>query len=211
MGSEMCIRDRLLPHYAVRMLEATQTHPDATLYYCQTTIIDQHGQPQFSFPDWIKRFIQPTPKGPYTVLTGELALTRLLRGNFIFCPTICYRKARLGTLRFNPDWRFVLDFDLTTYLLLNGHTFVGINDVAYAYRRHGQNATVTYTQNAVRFDEEIRLFDQLAHECRQRGWTRAERVARARTIIRLNLLYCALTDTLQGRFTEARQKLRRLT
>ncbi|QJW91711.1 glycosyltransferase [Spirosoma taeanense] len=203
--------DELLPNYTAVVMQAVADHPDATLYYCQASVVDENGQPSFSLPDRVKRFIQPQPVGPYTQLTGEAALTRLLRGNFIFCPTICYQKSRLGELRFSSDWRFVLDFDLTTHLLLKEHTFIGINEVAYAYRRHGSNATVEYTQNRLRFEEEIQLFNQLADECARKGWQQARRVAQAKTIIRLNLLYCALTDSLKGHLPNAVQKLRLLT
>ena len=202
--------DQLLPNYAAAMCRATAAHPSATLFYCQTTIINQHGQPQFSLPDTIKRFIQPTPTGAYTTLMGEAALARLLRGNFIFCPTVCYRKEQLAGLRFSDQWKFVLDLDFTTHLLLNQHTFVGVNEVAYAYRRHSTNATVEYTTNLVRFTEEIALFDILALRCREKGWHRAESVARSKIILRLNLIYCAVNDALSGRFTHAAQKLRLL-
>ena len=199
--------DRLLPNYAAATYKAAADHPQATLFYCQTTIINQHDEHQFSLPDVVKRFIQPTPTGPYTSLKGEAALTRLLRGNFIFCPSVCYRKESLDGLRFSGQWKFVLDLDFTTHLLLNGHTFVGINEKAYAYRRHSTNATVEYTTNLVRFTEEIALFDKLASRCREKGWRRAEGVARSKIIIRLNLVYCAVSDALSGQFADAAQKL----
>ena len=193
--------DKLLPNYASCLLETAKNYPNATLYYCQATIIDELDHPKFSMPDYVKGFIQPKPSGSYIILEGESALERLLRGNFIFCPTICFRKAILGQNRFSENWKSVQDFELLTRLLLNGHFFVGANEIAYAYRRHSSNHTVEYRRNLTLFYEEIKIFDHLSKLCKELSWFKAESTAKSKVIIRLNLFYCGLIDIVNGHFS----------
>ena len=56
----------------------------------------------------------------------------------------------------------VLDLDFFTRILLDGGTMVGLPAVAYAYRRHAENATSQYTESLLRFEEESQLHDRVA-------------------------------------------------
>ena len=67
--------------------------------------------------------------------------------------------------------------------------------LAYAYRRHAHNATVGHTDSLLRFKEEAALYDHLSRAAAIRRWTRAGRIAARKSIIKLNLLYCAVTDS----------------
>jgi hypothetical protein len=96
---------------------------------------------------------------------------------------------------------------LTTRLLLEGETLVGLPQPAYAYRRHGMNATVRYTENMLRFAEEVRLYNQIAREAQWRGWNDAARTARRKGIIQLNLAYCSLADLARLQFRRAGAKI----
>ena len=65
----------------------------------------------------------------------------LMRGNFVMCPTLCFRKSVLGSERFAEEWRQVQDLEFTTRLLMAGREIVGSRRAAYAYRRHPESAT----------------------------------------------------------------------
>src|SRR5262249_22720250 len=187
--------DELLPGYAGLMLDAADRYPNAAAFFCNARIIDATGAPRFSFPDWFRRLLVRRGGGPLA-LSGEPALRALLRGNFIMCPTLCYRKGVLGGRRFSPRWRQVQDLDLTAGLLLAGEALVGLPAVGYAYRRHGDNATARHTANLLRFHEEAELYDELGGRAAAAGWHRAARVARRKAIVKLNLAYCSVTDLL---------------
>jgi glycosyltransferase involved in cell wall biosynthesis len=184
--------DRLLPNYVDVMTTSAAQHPAAALFFCRSQIIDRHGRRCFSLPDYIKRFLEPT-RGVMR-LEGETALVALLRGNFIMCPTVCYRKRVLGARRFSTEWKQVQDLDLYSRLLLEGEHLIGLPDVAYAYRRHAENATARQTEDLMRFHEEIALYDRLATTAQARGWDRARPVAGAKRMIKLHLLYRAARD-----------------
>lgn len=181
--------DRLLPGYAELMLEAARRHPGAAAFHCDARIIDGRGLPAFSFPDWVKTVIRPAG----LELTGEEGVAALLRGNFIMCPTLCYVRP---TREFSARWKMVQDLEYTLGLLLDGQTIVGLCEEGYEYRRHAGNATVDYTRSRLRFEEEFRLYDDVAALCAARGWRRAARTGRAKVMLRLHLIYAALGDLL---------------
>lgn len=198
--------DELLPDYAEAMQDAAAKYPEASLLFCRAKIIDDKGRELFSFPDYVKRFLY-SQKGDVT-LEGEEAVASLLRGNYIFCPTVAFQVENLNGIRFDPRWRFVQDLDFVLRVLEAGQKVVGLEKTCYAYRRHANNATAEYTVSNLRFREETQLYDELAKRYEERGWHRAARLARRRTILKLNLTYCTLQDILRFRFSDAWQKVR---
>ena len=199
--------DRLEPDYVASMLELAERHPDAAAYFCDARIIDAHGRRRFSFADATKRFFVPRG-GHEIVLRGRPAVRALMRGNFIMCPTLCFRKSVLGTERFSDSWEQVQDLELTTRLLMQGKSLVGATRTAYAYRRHEKSATRRQSESLLRFDEEFRLFDRVAARAEELGWGDVARVSRRKAIVRLHLLYRVARDAATLRPTKALEKLR---
>jgi glycosyltransferase involved in cell wall biosynthesis len=197
--------DELLPNYVEVMLQAGREHPDAAAFFCRAKVIDSTGRERFSPADYVKQFLQPRSRGPL-VLEGRSAIEALMHGDFIMCPTVCYRKSRLPAERFNGDWRMVLDLDFFTRILLNRGTMVGLPAVAYAYRRHAENATSQYTESLLRFEEESRLHDRVATVARDRGWPEVARVAARKRIIKLHLMFRILQDVVRLRLSAAARK-----
>jgi len=202
--------DELLPDYFARMEDSAADQPRAAALFCDARVIDAEGRPRFSFPDWIKQWLAPTGEGPI-VLAGERGVRLLLRGNFVMCPTLCWRRAALGERRFAPRWKQVQDLEFLCRLLLEGETLVGIREEAYAYRRHGASATAQQSESLVRFEEEIALYDALAVATLARGWQSAARAAQGKRIIRLHLLTRMLLDLLKLRPGQIPAKLKLLT
>ncbi|WP_237227538.1 glycosyltransferase [Rubinisphaera sp. JC750] len=201
--------DELEPDYAERMLHVAHEFPEASAYFCRTKIIDKQGDERFSFPDYYKSFLRPAAKQPVS-LSGESAAAALMRGNFIFCPTLMFRRDRLGEQRFDDRWRMVQDLDFIVRLLLKDQHLVQVPDILYRYRRHRENATETYSADLSRFDEEWALLQELSATFNSRGWHQAAEIAARGRIIRLNLLYNALRSGLKGRGAVAMRQLRHL-
>ena len=198
--------DELLENYCEVMLRAARDYPDAVGCYCNAQIINERGRRVVSLPDLAKRFVRPRAAGA-TLLTGRAAIARLLHGNFIICPTMCYKRGKLGPRRFDGRWRFAVDLDLFTRLLLDGDTLVGIPATAYAYRRHAASATAQQTATLERFAEEIEFYDGLAALGRARDWPDVAAAGENKRMIRLNLAWCLLQDLLSCRPWDARGKL----
>jgi glycosyltransferase involved in cell wall biosynthesis len=204
--------DELLPNYVELMLRAGRDFPDAAAFFCRAKVIDAGSRETFSFVDFVKGFLVPRSGRPL-VLRGRDAVARLMRGNFIMCPTVCYRKGRIPANPFRPEWRMVLDLDFFARLLLDGEYLVGLPDTAFAYRRHAGNATEAYTASLVRFEEESRLHDLIAEAARDHGWPEVARTAARKWVIKLNLLFRLTQDLTRlrlGAFVRKAGFLRRL-
>jgi glycosyltransferase involved in cell wall biosynthesis len=198
--------DRLLPDYVALAIALADTHPEAVAVFCQAIVIGSDGRPVFSLPDRVKAAL--VPRGPEPlVLRGEDGLRALARGDFVFCPTLCYRKSVLGDRRFDDRWRQVQDLDLLARLILDGDALVGSRRAAYAYRRHTESATALQSESLLRFEEEFALLDELARRAEARGWSSAARVARHKTVVRLHLALRVASDLLRLRPGAARRKL----
>jgi glycosyltransferase involved in cell wall biosynthesis len=201
--------DLLLPGYAELVLGLAARTPEAVAVCCEARIIDAAGRPVFSLADAVKPWFRP--RGEPAVLRGEAGLRALMAGNFIMCPTLCFRKAVLGGRRFSEEWRQVQDLDLTSRLLLDGDAIACSARVAYAYRRHPEGTTALQSDSGLRFDEEIRLFERVAARAEANGWHRAARVARRKRIVRLHLVWRCLRDLARGRPVRAAGWLRWLS
>jgi glycosyltransferase involved in cell wall biosynthesis len=202
--------DELLPNYAEVMLSAMEQWGDATAICCQAKIIDSKGKEIFSFPDFVKRFIVPSNKQPY-ILSGESGLTSLLRGNFIMCPTLCYRKSKLKDNRFVENMIALQDMEFTTRLLLEGKTIIGLTSIAYRYRRHDESATGTTRKSLVLFEEEIQLYNEIRRKAKKLNWISAIKAAEKKRMIKLRVGYFALKDLLKFQLGDSLKKFRFLS
>jgi glycosyltransferase involved in cell wall biosynthesis len=201
--------DELAPHYVRLMTDAARDDPDAAAFFCDAEIVDEQGRPCWSLPDAVKEWVRPGPPGRVD-LAGEPGLAALLKGNFIMCPTLCYRVPLRAGARFDARWGFVPDLDLETRLLMSGGRLVGLASKAYRYRRHPGSQTHVLTRGLERFEEELRFYDEVGRQAEALGWSRAAEVARRRSMVQLNLAYCALRDLAGLRPAAAARKARLL-
>jgi len=199
--------DRLLPGYAEALLALADAHPDAAALACGVELIDARGRPTWTVADAVKRLLLPAVE-PWR-LRGEAGLRTLLRGDFVVCPTIVWRRSRLGARRFEAQWRQVLDIALLGRLLFDGDEIVGTHRRLYAYRRHPGSATAIQSESLLRFEEEFRLYERLARQAQARGWAAAARVGRRKTVVRAHLGFRAAVDLAALRPGAARRKLGR--
>jgi GT2 family glycosyltransferase len=193
--------DELLPDYAATMLRAADEHPGAGILYCGAEIIGPDSRRAFSFPDFIKLYFVNPSRKEEIVLEGEAGVRALLKGDFIMCPTMCFRKSRLA-VRFSSDYKLVQDIELITQHLLLGGTIVGVPDVCYRYRRHAANATSEYTRTLLRFHEESAYYDRVLEISEERDWRSCTKLAREKRIIKLNLMFVTLRSLFQLQFDQ---------
>jgi len=201
--------DRLLPEYVGSMRQLAAAHPEAAALFCAAETIDAKGERRFSLQDDIKRVLVPRGSGDVQ-LRGEAGVRALMRGNFVVCPTVAWRRARLGERRFDPRWRQVQDLELLTRLLFEGETIAGGRAAHYAYRRHEANTTARQTESLLRFEEEFAVFDLIAARSAELGWRRAAGVSRRKTILRLHLGWRTLGELARLRPAAAGRTLRYL-
>ena len=183
--------DELESNYTDLVLGLMARYPEAVAGHCRARVIGPTGKALWSLPDEVKKIIRP--KGIDDIVTqGEEGLLSLVKGAWIFCPTLCYRKSLLPSGGFSSTWKFVLDVDLTSRILFDGGVVVGTPIVGYRYRRHLTNQTALLTESNIRFQEEIDHLNQVSLRSSEIGWKRVQRSANRKVIVRLHMLYQAL-------------------
>ena len=195
--------DELASNYVQVMFDVINNNPDSALYYCGVKIINQCSEPVFSFADSIKKVIQP--RGKTIKLSGDVGLSTLLKGCFIFCPSICYQTSIIKSYVFNERWQMVLDLDLYARMLFDGYTFIGSNTVAYYYRRHKNNQTAKLTEKLTRFDEEVSLYQEISQHAQIKQWKKTSKVAKNKNIIRLHVGYLIFKNICRLRISRVTQ------
>jgi glycosyltransferase involved in cell wall biosynthesis len=169
--------------------KAHSDNPNAIAVHTSVTVVDEENKKRFSFPDFVKFHVAPYKHSRSISTTGDSGLTSVLRGNFIFCPTVSFKTDLITQPLFDPQWRMAVDLDLISRLLLDGQTIVGIPDFVYRYRRHRNNLTSQLTDTTARFVEEIAFYKQVSVECKEKGFQKSALVASRLTMVRLHILY----------------------
>jgi glycosyltransferase involved in cell wall biosynthesis len=201
--------DELMPSYCATLRDAAARYPGAVALFCRVHVIGPDHRPRLSLADLVKDWIHPSPRREIT-LSGEPGVRALLRANFIPAPTLCFRKTVLAGRRFPAQYKFVLDWELTTRLLLDGESLIGIPGRCYRYRRHDEAATAKYTRSQLRFREESDYYDRIQEIARSRGWDRCVAIARQKRMVKLNVTYRALRSAATLQLADARRNLQLL-
>jgi len=190
--------DELEPNYVSTVLAAHDANPDIFAVHTEVRIIDEHGSFRFSFPDFIKGIVRPGSSRDEVVSRGDAGLSQILRGNFVFCPTLSFKTAMCDYPMFNEEWNMAIDLDLISRSLLSGKTIVGVGDKVYRYRRHGGNLTSRLNKSTERFLEEINFYAQISTTCKEQGFPLSARVARRMWIVKFHILYQMTRSVLSG-------------
>lgn len=195
--------DELMPTYLEFMYNQIDRDSGACLYFCRANIIDDNSQDNFSFIDFVKRLISPKPVS--FKVSGDLGLSSLLKGCYIFCPTICYRMSVLKEYKFSSQWNMVLDLELYSRLLFDGKYFIGTNNSYYNYRRHENNQTVKLTKDFGRFDEEIMLYNNINESALALNWVNTVKTTTNKYIIKLHLIYLTLKSMISMNYKQTKR------
>lgn len=180
--------DVLLPHYVRTVREAYREHPDVAVLQPGVRVIDEHGNPRVGVVDGAKRRIYaPKVEGSRT-LSGEDAAASLLRGNWLYFPSLCWRSSALEGMRFREGLDVVQDLGLVLDLIYRGETLLVDAEVCFSYRRHSASDSSWRALEGTRFVEERRFFLDAAERTSELGWHRAAKVARTHLSSRLNAL-----------------------
>jgi hypothetical protein len=169
--------DVMAPCYLEVVEAAAALHPDAAVVTCRVDVIDADGRAHSPLVDRVKRLT--TPRGPgEQVIRGEDALVSLLRGNWTYFPSLCWRRDRAAACGFRPTFSVVQDLALLVDVLVGGGSLVVAPHVAFDYRRHARSDSARKTVSTDRFTEEARYFATISDELAGRGMARASRAAR---------------------------------
>lgn len=175
--------DRLLPDFVARVYAAAWRYPDAAFFHTGAVVIDEHGERALPLADRVKRLVAPRAGG---VHGGEKLATSLLHGNWMYFPSVVFRRNVLVRHGFRDGYDIVLDLDLYLRILLGGGQAVLFDRPAIEYRRHAASLSTTTAGTGTRFAEERAYFAEVAAELTSAGWHRAARAARWHLTSRLH-------------------------
>ena len=205
MGSD----DLMLPDYVatVRRLEALA--PGAGLVQPGVEVIDETGQVVGGgLVDSAKRRIyKPKGPGPHHLRGQELA-ANLLRGNWLYFPSICWRTDAVAAVNFREDLEVIQDLDLIIKLVERGEDLIAGDHVCFQYRRHLSSESAKQAIDGRRFAEARTYFLETAAHLDSIGWTEAATVSRRHRSARLHALSLVPSALKQRRIDSAGQLLR---
>ncbi len=179
--------DIMLPGYVRRVHELIEQHPDAAIVQPGVRVISDNGQQHLPPADRVKGWYRPSIDGPTELAGGDLARS-LLRANWTYFPSLCWRVSELQKREFRAGLDVVQDLAMILDIVLDGGTFVLDDTVVFEYRRHAGSVSAVTGPDGTKFAQERVLFAEMRDEMRSRGWTRAARAARWHPTSRLNAL-----------------------
>jgi len=180
--------DAMLPNYIETVVAAHKQFPSAQIIQPGVEVIDEHNEPGMGLIDKMKRVYAPRVHGSSNrrLLSGEPLAVSLMRGNWLYFPSICWKSDTLVSTNFREGLNVVQDLALALDLIKAGGSLVVDNTVCFQYRRHRESDSSWRALEGTRFIEEREFFTGMADEFAAIGWQRAARTARLHLSSRLN-------------------------
>lgn len=173
-------------------------HPEIDVFHSKAKIIGPNGKRKFSFQDSYKCIGYRGFSSRPVLSVSDKGLAKILRKNFVFCPTMVFNTAKFSTIEFDSRKKMVSDLDFISKSLIEGRSFLQFPDKNYFYRRHRNNLTAKLTRSTERFEEEIQFYKELEIRCTDFGFQKSAVVAGKLRIIKLHLFYRILLAILKS-------------
>lgn len=180
--------DVMHPNYVSLIQQAHKDHPDAAIIQPDVKVIDEKGAVVRSLADTVKhRIAAPKAKAPVQLSGEELAVS-LLRGNWLYWPSLAFKRESIMGVEFRDGLPIVQDLALVIDMALRDEALLYVPTLAFSYRRHSASASAVTLLDGSRFRGD-REYAALARQLAlQKGWHRAARAARARWLSRAHAL-----------------------
>lgn len=178
--------DLLMPGYVAHVRNVIAEFPEVDVIQPRVRVIDSEGQPSRPLVDLIKQRVL-TPRSART-LRGEDMAQSLLRGNWLYWPSLTLRTERVRSIGFRDGLPIILDLALLVDIAFADGVLTYTDVECFAYRRHAASLSQTALRDGSRFDDERRFYRDTAAAARARGWRRAARAAHLRLMSRLHAI-----------------------
>lgn len=198
--------DLMHPNYVDVVLAAHEAHPNAAIIQPGVRVIDEHGTPIHTLVDRVKGRIAPRPDRPVELRGEDLAVS-LLRGNWLYWPSLAFLRERIERFEFRAGLPLVQDLALVLDMVYAGESVLVEPTECFSYRRHSASASGANLIEGRRFGDDRRYFAIAADQARTHGWRRAERAARLRLTSRAHALSLLPGALVRGRVSAARPLL----
>lgn len=180
--------DVLLPNYVEVILRAHQQFPQVDIIQPGVQVIDENGEVVSTLVDSVKqKLTMPRATSP-RVLSGEALAVSLLRADWLYWPSLAFKRERLLEVDFREGFPIIQDLALAIDLISSGSSLLIEPTVCFSYRRHSASASSAKLGDGSRFVGEREYFDFAAAQMTELGWRRARRAARLQLTSRAHAL-----------------------
>ncbi|GAA3245680.1 glycosyltransferase family 2 protein [Dactylosporangium siamense] len=180
--------DVMLPNYVATVHALVAAHPEAVLLQPGVEVIDAQGAVVRTLADSTKRRVYAPKISGTVVMSGEELAVSLLRGNWLYFPSLCWRTSEMKAVGFDASLQVIQDLRLILELVTRGGTLVATDEVAFQYRRHGSSLSSSSAVTGGRFSEARDFFLATAARMDAHGWHKAARAARWHLSSRIHAL-----------------------
>lgn len=179
--------DLLHPNYVDVIKRVIQRVPDVDVIQPGVAVIDENGTVINPLLDRVKQgLLAPRGGEGIAVLTGERMATSLIRGDWLYWPSLTFRTETLKRIDFRDGLPIIQDLALLMDIAFDGGSLAYIPELAFSYRRHGSSASQKTLLDGRRFRDERAYFAIARGLADDKGWRRTRNTARARIMSRLH-------------------------
>lgn len=189
LSSEFCLvmgaDDLLEPDFVEVVHDTISRQPSASLIHPGVKVIDEKNLVIETKSDQVKASI----RGSYQdmqVLFGEPLATSLMKGNWMYFPSVTWRTKSIQDIGFRPGFHVCQDLGLAMDLIMQGGEMVLIPNEIFKYRRHTASDSSIKAINGERFADEKNFFATMAIALKGIGWNKASRAAKLHLTSRLH-------------------------
>jgi len=181
--------DILHPNYVALIARTFGAHPSVGIIQPGVRVIDEAGEPSRALVDLVKqRVLAPRAADGPVVLEGEHLATSLIRGDWLYWPSLALRTDLVQGTRFREDLPIILDLALLMDLAFSGASLLYTPETAFSYRRHRASASQRSLLDGRRFDDERRYYGEVRARAREMGWRTTANAAGLRLFSRLHAI-----------------------
>ena len=179
--------DLLEPNFVECINKSIGTHPGISMIHPGVTVIDEKNEVISTRSDQIKTTLRSS-QGEATIVSGELLARSLMKGNWMYFPSIVWKTKTIQGIGFRPGFHVCQDLGLAMDLIMQGGELALIEDQIFRYRRHQESDSSIKAINGERFKDEKHFFNVMAHDLKKIGWSSAARAAKSHSTSRLHAL-----------------------
>ena len=189
LSAEYCLvmgaDDFLEPNFVERINELISSNPGMSMIHPGVKVIDENNELISTRSDQVKKTIRESQSSS-TVLSGEPLAKSLMKGNWMYFPSIVWKTKTIQDIGFRPGFHVCQDLGLAMDLIMQGGEMALIEDEIFRYRRHQESDSSVKAINGERFKDERHFFAVMAKDLKSIGWNSASRAAKVHSTSRLH-------------------------
>jgi glycosyltransferase involved in cell wall biosynthesis len=189
LSAEYCLvmgaDDLLERNFVERINDLVGANPGISMIHPGVKVIDENNEFISTRSDQVKKSIRES-QGISKVLSGEPLARSLMKGNWMYFPSIVWKTKTIQEIGFRPGFHVCQDLGLAMDLIMKGGEMALIEDEIFRYRRHQESDSSVKAINGERFKDERHFFAVMAKDLKRIGWYSASRAAKVHGTSRLH-------------------------